>query len=163
MELPFREDLRQAIMSTDANLVYCCSMAAEQAGSEIRTSIQEADESVLQDILNFNLGPKASSAKTYLYFSIENTDGPGSVEYSIIASERATEILVETGGTSAIKSLYTSVCSINNPAFLGCVSEVDYFARCSTITLKLRKKDTTSAAAAEKVSCPTKPRELAPS
>ena len=105
----------------------------------IRHSINDASR--VGDILDFNLGPKSPAAKTHLYSSMEAN---GITVYAIV-SERATQLLVETYGVNGIKTLYGHARKLNNPAFLGWVIEADYFSRCETSTLLLRKRGHSTA------------------
>ena len=115
----------------------------QQTIPEIEHSISEYLGSAvsISSILSFDLGPKSSAAKTHMYFSADYA-GPGGKPITLytIVSERATQLLVEKGGSSAVKMLYAQANLIQNPAFFGWVVEADYFSRCSQNTLMLRKK-----------------------
>eukprot|EP00978_Attheya_sp_CCMP212_P032231 scaffold124736_cov77-Attheya_sp.AAC.1 len=67
----------------------------------IRSHISAASTRV-DDILNFNLGPKSELAKAHLYFSKAIEGDSMNVEYTIV-SERATQLLVKSMGENGIK------------------------------------------------------------
>jgi hypothetical protein len=120
------------------------SNTSTETEQKIRSHISAAIK--VDDILNFNLGPTSGLAKTHLYFSKAIEGDSMNVEYTIV-SERATQILVESMGENGIKALYGHATKINNPAFLGWIVKADFFNRCGSNTLRLRKKGDQSAKA----------------
>jgi hypothetical protein len=120
---------------------------------DIRGFLNEAQ--VINNILMFNLGTGSPVAKTHLYASAPAVDGSGGVQYTMV-SERATQLIVEKAGRSAISTLYAHAAKIGNPAFLGWVLEADYFSRCENNSLQLVRPNGTSF----KVSCPNQPVEF---
>jgi hypothetical protein len=125
----------------------------QKSKAEIETEIggflNEAQN--INDILTFNLGTGSPIAKTHLYAS----EAASFVQYTMV-SERATQLIVEKAGTSAISTLYAHAAKIGNGAFLGWVLEADYFSRCENNILHLVRPNGTSF----KVPCPNRPVEF---
>ena len=150
--LSIEEIISQKYFVTGGSARWMLSKTRAEAEAAIRESIGYASN--IPAILEFQVGPQSSMAKTHLYFSSETTDGL--MTFSIV-SERATHILAEMGGQAAIKALYGHARIANNPAFLGWIVEADFFDRCKRNTLTLREK---GAEAATRMPCPNKPLEF---